>query len=177
MKTNHVNLNRPWISSFNFGSAAYSDAGLKQIHKLSRNFIASLDLGCPSVRHVTDQHNGSSADETPRELYRRWVADWKVIYRELTQLIRTVKSHRRTARFPELTAAQLSVFRLAHRQSNRPHQHILADTAHQHLPRLRETAQALLNARYNARLAAAEAWRRERAAAAAKPVEEERLAA
>ena len=162
-----VVINRPWISSFNFGQAPYGDSRLEQVHKLSRNFIASLDLGCPHVRHVKQYQEVADA-------YRAWVKDWKVVYGEVSKLIRQLKSFRRTVRFPSLTPEQLRLFKAANSGVNENPAEFLNTLSARHLPRLQETAQVLLNARWNAKLASAEARRR---LYAAQTKEGEKLAA
>lgn len=147
-------LNRPWISSFSFTHAPYSASRMEQVHKLSRNFIASLDLGCPNAKHV--KRTGCT-----REDYKVWVQDWKTIYQQVTTLTRLLKKWRKTVKFPKLTPEQLKLVEWNRaKDDTRTPQQILNRLSYDHLPRLRETAQALLNARYNAKLAAAERRRR-----------------
>lgn len=151
----NVVINRPWISSFSFNSAACSGQKLDQVHKLSRNFVASLDLGCPSVRHVNkDGH------KLARERYKAWVADWKIIYGHVSALIRLYKQYRKTIRCPKPHSVHEQHWKALNRDSNMSAQQGLQLLSSQHLARLQETAQVLLNARYNAKLAAAEARRR-----------------
>lgn len=151
----NVVINRPWISSFSFSSAACSGQKLEQVHKLTRNFVSSLDLGCPGVRHVNkDGH------KLARERYKAWVADWKVIYYHVSSLIRLYKQYRKTTRCPKPSSAYEQNWKAFNRDSNLSAQHGLQLLSAQHLARLQETAQVLLNARYNAKLAAAEARRR-----------------
>ena len=164
----NVRINRPWLSSFNFRNAVYKDTTMEQVHKLSRNFVCSLDLGCPGVRHVN-----VAQLKAQRELYKQWVADWKVVYREVSGMIRQLKTFRRTVRFPALSESQRQLYETCNRGSNVSPQNGLRSLSYLHLERLQETAQVLLNARYNAKLAAAEARRRLLASAQV----EEKLAA
>ena len=159
-----IEINRPWISSFSFKTAPYSDGRLEQIHKLSRNFVASLDLGCPGVNHVKiyERHNPGKMD--PRERYKLWVSSWKQIYAEVGQIIRLLKKFRKTVRFPKLTEEQNRwALTGTVNGSNANAAMILRSLSERHLARMQETAQVLLNARYNAKLAATEARRRAKA--------------
>ena len=159
--SNNVYINHPWHSSFNFG-APYSDARLEQIHKLCRNLVASLPLGCPNVRHAPSWP-GYSPSMSPGQVYRLWVSDWKVVYGAVSALIRQMKTYRRTVRFPALTEQQRQSYATANPGGNYTPEEGLRMLSERHLTRLQETAQVLLNARYNAKLASAEAWRRRRA--------------
>lgn len=152
-------INRPWISSFSFAQAPFGDAKMEQVHKLTRNFVASLDLGCPHVRHVRN-YAGMSKDMDQRGYYKLWVTNWKTVYREVSGIIRLMKQFRKTTKFPKLSEAQLRIFKMLNPGVNEFHADTLRQLAFRHLPRLKETAQVLLNARYNAKLAAAEARRR-----------------
>jgi hypothetical protein len=146
--TNTV-LNRPWISSFQFDTYPYSDTRLDQFHKLCRNFIASLDLGCPSAKHVRRVKYKTEAAE-----YQAWVSDWKAIYKSLSATIRQQKEFRRTVRHPKLNNAKLELIATLNRGSNQEPIAIMQQLSRVHLERLQETAMAMLNARYNAKLAA-----------------------
>lgn len=156
-----VAINRPWMSSFEFNTVEFSEKQLEQFHKLCRNFVASLNLGCPSAKHVTKI--GFTEDTrglSERELYLLWVRDWKFIYRQLSTIIRNHKLYRRTIRFPKLSADQLGKWQMVNREVNlAPTEHLRGLSA-RHLERLQETAMVLLNARYNAKLASAERRRR-----------------
>ncbi len=165
-----VVINRPWISSFSFSAAGYTNDKLEQVHKLARNFVASLDLGCPHVRHVNAERKTED-----REKYLQWVANWKVVYAETSKLIRQMKSWRKTVKFQPLTAEQAKVYESWNRGSNTPPAQQLNQLSHRHLERMQETAQVLLNARYNAKLAAG--MRRQRALAERDAKEGERKAA
>jgi len=155
-------INRPWISSFDFRKAPFSDKTLDQLHKLTRNFVASLSLGCPSAKHVsTSQRATADGKQDVRAEYKAWVKDWKIVYKEISQLIRDLKSYRRTVRFPVLTKAQQEIYMACNAQVNLSTRQHLKGLTERHLERLRETAQVMLNARYNAKLAAAERYRRE----------------
>lgn len=151
--TKKIVINRPWISSFSFEGAPYSDTKLEQVHKLSRNYVASLDLGCPNVKPVK-----SYGDQ--REAYKAWIADWKKVYAGVSSTIRLLKTFRKTTRFPALTADQQKQFDIHNSGANQPASMVLRGLSERHLARMQETAQILLNARYNAKLAAAEARRR-----------------
>lgn len=153
-----THINRPWISSFAFEQALCSSAKMEQVHKLTRNFVASLDLGCRSVKHVN-----LKKDTTSRDCYLRWVTDWKTIYGCVSRLIRTLKQYRKTTRCPVPTAKQQDLWKFLNRETNQTAQQGLQQMSCAHLERLQETAQVLLNARYNAKLAAAEARRRSHA--------------
>jgi hypothetical protein len=153
-----VILNTPFLASFDFPRCSFSDVKLNQLHKLSRNFCASLDLGCPSAKHtsVIDDESTDSLDE--RQKYLLWVRRWKVIYREVSQLIRLFKQRRKITRFPKLSEAQREQVKAL--RSNQEPVEYLRNLAYSQLPVLQETAMALLNARYNAKLASAERRRR-----------------
>ena len=162
--TNKTQINRPWMQSFAFNTLPFSEKSLDQFYKLSRNYVASLNLGCPNVRHTTL----ISAMETTRgmddrQLYLEWVRGWKKIYAELTRIIRQMKTYRRTIRFPKLTMTQKTAWQTYSTPSNDIHGGLRSLSA-RHLGRLAETAQMMLNARYNAKLASAERRRRLHAA-------------
>jgi hypothetical protein len=162
--TKKIVINRPWISSFNFEAAPYSDTKLEQIHKLSRNYVSSLDLGCPHVSPVKSY-------EDDREAYKAWVADWKRVYAGVSNTIRLLKTFRKTVTFPALTSVQKAI--CAREYSGEvDYASKLNALSERQLGRMQETAQILLNARYNAKLAAAEARRRHRAALPAEEVKE-----
>lgn len=156
----NITINRPWPSSFSWSSAAYSHSSLEQIHKLCRNYVASLDLGCSGVKH-TRSYPGLSADMDSRERYKLWCRGWKSAYAELSALIRVMKTYRRTVRFPKLTPEQQKRVAAYNSGANQQPEQLLRGLAERHLHRLQETAQVMLNARYNAKLAAAEARRRD----------------
>lgn len=153
-------INRPWMQSFSFGALPYSDTKLEQFHKLCRNYIASLDLGCPSAKHVKKVDGNDVSVLTEKERYLIWVRGWKQIYAELSQVIRFFKQHRKTVHYPKMTPGLQEQVRMYNRESNLAPNEILRNLSHSHLERLQETAQALLNARYNAKLASAERRRR-----------------
>jgi hypothetical protein len=168
--SNNVYINHPWHSSFGFNSP-YSDARLEQIHKLTRNLVAALDMGCPNVRHAPNWP-GRTRGMSPREVYKLWVSDWRTIYKNLSNLIAEMKRFRKTVRFPELTEVQKQRVAAANPGANASPEALLRGLSDRHLWRLQETAQVMLNARYNAKLAAAEARRREREALAAEEVKQ-----
>jgi hypothetical protein len=156
-------INRPYLTSFNFESVQYSDTQLEQFHKLTRNYIASLDLGCPSAKHVEvvghtehDQLKGMDG----RQKYLAWVKGWKEIYRHLSMIIRHHKKYRKTTTFPRLNARQEELWFKLNPGNNQTACEHLGALSKKHLERLQETAQAMLNARWNAKLAAAERRRR-----------------
>lgn len=131
-----MRTNRPWTTTIvvaieaaqKHGGSAYVD----QVHKLARNYIASLDLGCPNLKMVdwvdNDAVNNPNAAHaatdtvllTGKDRYLQWVKVWKVFYQGLSLLIRNVKKDK------------LRRYQLA---------------------RLKETAQVMLSARHNAKLA------------------------
>lgn len=166
-------LNRPWIYSFRLETFVFSDASLDQFHKLCRNFVASLDLGCPSAKHVKVANGKDVSKLTERERYLLWVGDWKKIYSALSRDIRFLKTCRRTVRFPKLTTRQADGFTVA---TNLTVTGYANAHAAKHLERLQETAQAMLNARYNAKLASAERWRRTRPQPVSDPVTQAEMA-
>jgi hypothetical protein len=143
-----VRVNRPWTSSYPFKDAIWYDNKIDQIMKLCRNHIASLDLGCPNMKLVT-QVDGrvNTSNMTDREKYLEWVRSWKYAYRNLSELIRLMKMARRTTnlrRLPYPAGTNKSVHDL----------HLDARIrSGAYLERLQETAQVMLNARYNAKLA------------------------
>ena len=149
-------INRPWISSFKFKEVPYGDTRLEQAHKLARNFACSLNLGCGNVNHVNVEGLVGTKD-----LYKQWVSDWKIVYREFSSIIRKMKSWRKTVHHPKLSEDELRFLDFLNRGSNLTPATTMHRLSEQHLGRLQETAQVLLNARYNAKLARAEMWRRE----------------
>lgn len=161
--TNKTQINRPWMQSFAFNTLPFSEKSLDQFYKLSRNYVASLNLGCPSVRHLEIVDGNSTRGFNDREMYLLWVRGWKKIYAELTRIIRQMKTYRRTIRFPKLTMTQKTAWQTYSTPSNDIHGG-LRSLSDRHLGRLTETAQMMLNARYNAKLASAERRRRLHAA-------------
>lgn len=165
MSSQPIYINRPHYRSFSFENTT-SETSLDQINKLARNFIASLDLGCPSAKHVRIVRPKSDNDHdthnlTEHQRYLLWVRQWKEIYAGISTLIRTLKQRRRSVRpIPPLSEADQQ--RLIHLcdKSNSSGRSILNQISFRNLPRLTETAQALLNARYNAKLASRELRRR-----------------
>lgn len=157
-----THLNRPWLKSFRFEQALTHNR-VDQIHKLARNFAVSIDLGCPSVKHVAyhyEINDDTYALLNDKERYLLWVSQWKLIYAELTGLIRLFKKMRKTLNFPHkdhrLQTFLGSNFKNASEQS----EDALRSLAHRQLPRLAETAQVLLNARYLGKMASSVRWAR-----------------
>lgn len=155
-----THLNRPWMQSFCFEALRFSDTKLEQFHKLCRNYIASLDLGCPSAKHVMNVDNTDLSGLTEHQRYLVWVKGWKRIYRELSIVIRFFKQYRKTVHYPAMSQDLQAQVRMYNRDSNQIAPEILRNLSYCQLERLQETAQALLNARYNAKLASAERRRR-----------------
>lgn len=154
-------INRPFTGSFPFGAARFSGTQLDQIHKLSRNLIASLNLGCPNAKHTETPDAGVSVKGyDDRGLYLEWVKTWKFVYRNLSILIHEMKTRRKTVHFKNLNAQDEELWFQLNPGNNLTASEHLGGLARIHLPRLKETAQVLLNARYNAKLAAAERRRR-----------------
>jgi hypothetical protein len=154
-------INRPWLSSFPFATAPFSETQLEQLYKLTRNFVASLDMGCPNVKHVVIVGwNESTKGLDERQKYLLWVKSWKVIYREVSQLIRRYKTYRKTIHFPKFTAAEEEQWFRSNGGINESYASFMNGMAEKHLSRLQETAMVMLNARYNAKLASAERRRR-----------------
>ena len=156
-----IQINRPWMQSFGFETVPFSDSRVEQFHKLARNYVCSLNMGCANVKHV----NWSGRDEdlsklSEKELYLAWVKNWKIIYNELSHIIRLLKLCRRTIRFPNLTARQKDLWTMLNGSTNQTLPDYMRHMSAKHLERLQETAQVLLNARYNAKLASAEKRRR-----------------
>jgi hypothetical protein len=153
-----AHINRPWIQSFNF-DRCYDDVKLDQLHKLTRNFVASLDLGCLSAKHVADVDRNVNTDHMDeRAKYLLWVKTWKKIYAEVSKLIRRHKLYRRTTRKLQFTLHEGNLY--SSYQSNLPIKQYYRSLSERQLGRLQETAMVLLNARYNAKLASAERRRR-----------------
>lgn len=155
-------INRPWNSTFDsqFAKAAFDDKSVEQVLKLCRNFVCSLNLGAPYVKHATPE-NGVA--DTPREEYLAWVKQWKRTYNQLSSLIRELRRYRKDHRFAGHYDNTLKQW---HRHSNKSSQDLYwacRRIKNTYEERLSETANMMLNARYNAKLAAAEAHRRERA--------------
>ena len=156
-----VVINRPWTTSFPFDKAPYSTTHMDQIHKLARNLVASLDLGCPNAKHTQTPDNGVSINGyDDRGRYLEWVKTWKYVYKNLSSLIHQVKTFRRTVKFKPLNAKEEELWFRLNPGNNLTAREHLGAIARVHLPRLAETAQILLNARYNAKMAAAERRRR-----------------
>lgn len=122
-------VNRPWTPTFQVATQFPQSEGnltikrLDQVHKLSRNFIASLDVGTGPMKLVNEIDNGIKLEGmTGKERYLLWVKTWKTFYRDLSELIRYVKKN-------------------------------LAQEDRAELLRLKETAQVMLNARHVGKLA------------------------
>jgi hypothetical protein len=122
-------VNRPWTQTFKGATRLPQNAGnltsksLDQVHKLSRNFIASLDVGTGPMKLVNEIDYGIRLEGmTGKERYLLWVKTWKAFYRDLSELIRHVKKN-------------------------------LAQEDRAELLRLKETAQVMLNARHIGKLA------------------------
>lgn len=122
-------VNRPWTQTFKGATRLPQNAGnltvksLDQVHKLSRNFIASLDVGTGPMKLVNEIDNGIKLEGmTGKERYLLWVKTWKTFYRDLSGLIRHAKKN-------------------------------LAQEDRAELLRLKETAQVMLNARHVGKLA------------------------
>lgn len=151
-------INRPWTTTFDraFARAAMDDASMDQVLKLCRNFVCSLNLGAPYVKHAIPE--GLSGHRTSqREEYLAWVKQWKRTYRQLSALIRELRRHRKTVNF---TGYSETILRMTNKSSNELYS-ICSSMLSKYEDRLSETAMMMLNARYNAKLAAAEARRRE----------------
>jgi hypothetical protein len=144
-------INRPWISSFAF-DRCYDDTRLEQLHKLARNFCVSLDLGNPSSKHVESYEGKDLNQLDERDKYLLWVKNWKIVYRKVSELIRRHKLYRRTVRKIGFLPREQDVYNS--RQSNLTIREYYQSLSQTHLERLQETAMVLLNARYNAKLAA-----------------------
>ena len=148
-------LNRPYTTTFQreFDRAAYNEEALLQVYKLTRNFIASLYLGAPVPRAELEFQEG----DTPRDAYLEWVRQWKIAYANLSSLIRFMRSCRRTVHFD--VAALQKMLPAARLKLRKPElrvdqlRYIIECMYLRHEERLRETAQVMLNARYNAKLA------------------------
>ncbi len=154
-------VRRPWVDYFD--SLVHNDAQLDQQSKLLRNQIASLDLGNPHFK-LYDSHfqrNGVPRERpSSRESYLEWVADWKRTYGKLTTLVRALKTQRGRAGFgkvEELLRKENPKLGNQERESvfywNERRLMNMLET-------LRAGAQVMLNARFNAKLAAAELRRR-----------------
>jgi hypothetical protein len=141
-----VYVERPWVDYFD--KIKTSNDKLDAQCKLIRNQIASLDLGNPHFKLFDSYHkvNKHAMRGEPRErpdsrtLYLEWVADWKQTYRKLSETIRALKVGFKNAQRSNDASEQNRAF--------------VALTA------LRRSAQVMLNARYNAKLASAELRRR-----------------
>lgn len=122
-------VNRPWTSTFERATELPQNDGyltarsLDQVHKLARNFIASLDVGNGPMNLVNEiDQNVKLEALTGKERYLLWVKTWKAFYRQLSGLIRHAKKN-------------------------------LAQEDRFELLRLKETAQVMLNARHIGKLA------------------------
>lgn len=122
-------VNRPWTQTYKGTTRLPQLAGnltvksLDQVHKLSRNFIASLDVGTGPMKLVNEINNGIKLEGmTGKKRYLLWVKTWKSFYRDLSELIRYAKKN-------------------------------LAQEDRTELLRLKETAQVMLNARHIGKLA------------------------
>lgn len=156
-----VYVERPWVEYFE--SLKYSNKSLEQQMKLIRNQAASLDLGNPHFK-LFDSHFNRNRDprERPdsRTAYLEWVVDWKRTYNKLSETIRALKAQRK---FKGTAAHETRLKRdnpnwdnasigELHDRNN--------DRIREAMPALKRAAQVMLNARYNAKLAAAELRRR-----------------
>lgn len=148
-------INRPYTTTFQreFDRAPYNEEAMCQVYKLTRNFISSLYLGAPVPRAELEFPDGN----TPRDAYLEWVRQWKIAYANLSKLIRTMRGCRRTVRF-DVKALQ-AMLPNARQKLKRPDLRVdqlraIIESQYQlHEERLRETAQVMLNARFNAKLA------------------------
>jgi len=160
-------ISRPFYISFNF-HRPHSAERLDQIFKLTRNFVASLDLGCPNVAHSPNvglrSINGDGYLEvvsihgmSERDRYLLWVKEWKQIYASLSTLIRNLKLDRKTSknqrRLSDIQTTQIHALMKSF-GTNEGIREYLTKLSANHLPDLQEAAQIMLNARYNAKLAA-----------------------
>lgn len=106
--------NRPWFQSFKSAivkakDAKTRDAGLDQVHKLARNYIASLDLGGgPNLNLVNEVDRGIKIEHmSGKERYLEWVRNWKNFYHDLSNLIRYYKKEDRVELFRLKETAQV----------------------------------------------------------------------
>jgi hypothetical protein len=109
--------NRPWFQSFdsaikkskrNHDDIKISESGLDQVHKLARNYIASLDVGGSNMQVVAKVDSGYDTTKmTGKEKYLEWVRNWKRFYRELSDLIRYYKKEDRNELFRLKETAQV----------------------------------------------------------------------
>ena len=110
--------NRPWFQSFHGAvwqakqdgnNQTVRNSGLSQVHKLARNYIASLDLGDSPNMQVVNHVDSDvrTATMTSKEKYLEWVRNWKKFYLELSELIRVYKKQDRTELFRLKETAQV----------------------------------------------------------------------
>lgn len=156
-------INRPWKSTFNsaFSNAPYNDNSMDQVFKLTRNFVSSLNLGNPNVKFA--KHESGTEFESSKEAYLAWVSQWKIVYGQLSDLIRLLKTYRKTVRFKGHESKFLDSWKRQYGNHNKdPHElyKLCNNSYYKYEERLKETAQVFLNARYNAKLASAELKRR-----------------
>ena len=107
---------RPWFESFKSATAKAKrtddykirDAGLDQVHKLARNYIASLDIGGPNMVLVNEVDRGCKfQNATGKDKYLEWVRNWKNFYYDLSNLIRHFKKEDRNELFRLKETAQV----------------------------------------------------------------------
>ena len=148
-------LNRPFVWTFNkeFKRAAYNEDALKQVFKLTRNFVSSLYLGSGVPRAQLEFEEGP----TDRESYLEWVRQWKINYASLSELIRTMRMCRKLVHFDKRKLQDM--LPNARQKHKNPQLRIdeLRDIIYnnycQYENQLKEAAQVMLNARHNAKLA------------------------
>lgn len=148
-------INRPYTTTFQreFDRAPYNYEALQQVYKLTKNFISSLYLGAPVPRAELEFKEG----ETAREQYLEWVRQWKLAYANLSKLISIMRGCRRTVRYDVATLQKM--LPNARQKLKDPNLRIdqLRSIIHCNYvneeQRLKETAQIMLNARFNAKLA------------------------
>lgn len=154
-----VYVYRPQVNYFE--QIKFTNKQLDQQCKLVRNQAASLDLGNPHFKLFT---YSDTPDLSSKERYLDWVKDWKSTYALLSDCIRGLKSQRK---FSATIALEEKLVKVNPQWSNLTegdlHTSNLSRIAHSKLE-LKRAAQVMLNARYNAKLAAGELRRRRLAA-------------
>lgn len=148
-------INRPYTFVFEkeCRRASYNEEAMRQVLKLVRNFVASLYLGSGQPR--AELQFEESGD--PKEAYLEWVRQWKLNYAQLSALIRVMRSCRRTVYYD--SALLMPLLREARNKTKNPNLRIdqlremIWEQYRLYEERLKEAAQVMLNARFNAKLA------------------------
>lgn len=148
-------INRPFTFVFEkeCSRAPYNEEAMRQVLKLVRNFVASLYLGSGQPR--AELQFPESGDT--KEAYLEWVRQWKLNYAQLSKLIRLMRHCRKTVYYD--SALLIPMLKHARYKTKNPDlrldelREIIYSNFLVYEDRLKEAAQVMLNARFNAKLA------------------------